>query len=419
MTAVLERLLMLQTALGESSSSLNKCKVLSLVKDDTEILELLKMVYNPDIKFHVTSTHILKYSSKQTLLIPKLDIIKLLESLSTRTVTGHAALELVSFFMKKLSEPLKKLVLNILDKDLKVGVNQKIINKALDNLIPEFSVALGTPFDESFIKPEDTWLISRKLDGVRCICIAKSKTDIRFYSRTGKEFFTLDKIKEFIVTYYSEPVVYDGEITVTVGGKEDFQKVMKGINRKNHTIDNVMYNIFDVLTLDEFWSKKSKRVLSERLSSATIPVLKQFPYSELDNLMVKSKDNNWEGLIVRKDTVYKGSRSKDILKVKEFFTEEYTVDSIEIGNMRVYNKAIGNYEETETLTAVHITHSDCDVRVGSGFSMVERRQFCDNPEDIIGKLISVRYFSETTSARGNISLRFPTFKGVYGIAREY
>jgi DNA ligase-1 len=51
--------------------------------------------------------------------------------------------------------------------------------------------------------------------------------------------------------------------------------------------------------------------------------------------------------------------------------------------------------------------------VGSGFTLEQRRQFIDNPDDIVGKIIEVQFFEESKDEKtGQPSLRFPVFKGI-------
>ena len=45
--------------------------------------------------------------------------------------------------------------------------------------------------------------------------------------------------------------------------------------------------------------------------------------------------------------------------------------------------------------------------------------FYKNPEKIVGKVINVQYFEETINKEGEISLRFPTFKYLFGEVREF
>ena len=65
----------------------------------------------------------------------------------------------------------------------------------------------------------------------------------------------------------------------------------------------------------------------------------------------------------------------------------------------------------------YIKHKDNLVRVGSGFSIEQRQDFYNNPDAILGKVITVQYFEETKNQEGGISLRFPTFKILHGQTR--
>ena len=72
--------------------------------------------------------------------------------------------------------------------------------------------------------------------------------DVKFFSRQGKEFFTLDRIKTAIKNHpvIEENVVFDGELCIVDDhGDEDFQSVIKEIRRKDHTIENPILKIFD------------------------------------------------------------------------------------------------------------------------------------------------------------------------------
>ena len=58
-------------------------------------------------------------------------------------------------------------------------------------------------------------------------------------------------------------------------------------------------------------------------------------------------------------------------------------------------------------------HKGNTVSVGSGFSIEDRNHYYNNPNDIVGKEITVQYFEESTDKTGKHSLRFPVCKTVY------
>ena len=120
--------------------------------------------------------------------------------------------------------------------------------------------------------------------------------------------------------------------------------------------------------------------------------------------------------MLRADEPYKGKRSKDLLKVKKFFDNEYVVTSITCGPFR-YVKNNRECEE-EMLSSITIQHKGYSVDVGSGFSIFDRQHFYKHPNAIMGKTITVQYFEETQNQDGGISLRFPTLKYIHGNTRE-
>jgi DNA ligase-1 len=129
----------------------------------------------------------------------------------------------------------------------------------------------------------------------------------------------------------------------------------------------------------------------------------------------EAADSFWEGVMLRADQPYKGKRSKDLLKVKKFFDDEYEVVDTEMGPFRyVLN---GKEHEENMLSCVMIKHKDHIVRVGSGFSIEQRQEFYQNPDRVLGQIITVQYFEETKNQDGGISLRFPTFKILHGKKR--
>ena len=82
----------------------------------------------------------------------------------------------------------------------------------------------------------------------------------------GKEFTTLNKVKEAIEKTGIINYVFDGEICLMdEHGNEDFQGVMKELRRKDHQIENPAFMIFDMLHKSEFDAGKGNTLLSERL----------------------------------------------------------------------------------------------------------------------------------------------------------
>lgn len=419
--------------INQSTSSNNKVQLIS--ESTPFVQKVLYYTYNPFYNYGVSSKNLMKRSDIVT--ENTYDIFSLLDDLRHRKITGHTAIGMCNGFAKTNPE-FCDMLHKVIDKDLKIRSGVKLINKGIKNLIPEFSVALADTYNDKTVKKisfDKQWFVSRKLDGVRCLTIIDEEGNIQFFSRAGKEFTTLDKIKEEILLLGLKSTVLDGEICRFSKDKstEDFQGIIKEIRRKDHVITDATYCLFDMISLEDFNKKVSSTTFSDRLlklkgvlasiETSYIELLEQHSVESLNdlNMFVNNykKDpakTNWEGLIARKDAKYQGKRSRDILKIKTFFDAEYTVKSVIFGPFRFVKD---NVEvEEEMLSAVVIEHKDNIVQVGSGLTIEQRQYFHKYPEEILGKVITVQYFEETRNQDGEYSLRFPVIKTIYDEERN-
>jgi DNA ligase 1 len=418
-----------------TSSSLDKVEIL---KQQPEFIKkILEYTYNPYKQFYVTSKTCIKNKNiiKKDYFGEDIDLFETLDQLTTRKVTGHDAIKLVNGFNFHVGEG----IYDIIDKDLKIRTGAKVINKAFPGLIPEFNVALAKEYEPGKCNWDDGWFASRKLDGVRCLARVDHEGNCTLFSRTGKEFTTLNKVKEAIEATGIINVTFDGEVClVDDKGDEDFQGIMKQLRRKDHQIKNPAYMLFDMLSNAEFDSCKGDTLLENRLStlSSWCPEMNyecddngQPMHLNIlrntDQIMINGDDhleawntvaeaNNWEGVMLRKNCGYEGKRTKNLVKVKKFHDAEYTVVDCDVAPMSVVRD--GKEAQETMLAQVYIEHKGHLVKVGSGFSQEQRIKYLT--EDIVGKTITVQYFEETHNDKGGISLRFPTVKHIYEGKRD-
>ena len=415
----------------KATSSLNEKKVIiGTIKNDEFIKRALKYAYDPYKKYYVTSANCKKRSDLYDLPVFA-DLFCILDDLNGRYVTGHDAIGLVNGFIKEQDERFEDLIFSIIDRNLELRASASVINKVIPGLIPTFDVALANKFDPKRADWNDVWLASRKLDGVRCLTIVDIQGNVKCYSRQGNEFETLDVVREAVKQMGLRGVVFDGEICLMdKNGDEDFPGIMKQIKRKNHTIDNPRYVMFDYLTLSEFDSKTSEMVLTSRLgrfakvvehieSSIYLSVLNQVVVTDDDHfakLSAEAEELGHEGLMVRKNVGYEGKRTQNLLKVKKFFDAEYQVVDLDFEDHRVIRE--GKEVVMPMLAQVWIEHKGYKVAVGSGWNQEQRIRYQKNPSELIGKTITVQYFEETKNQQGGISLRFPTVKHVFENGRN-
>ena len=427
----MEELKLFVEQMRATSSSLDKVEIL---KQQSEFIQkVLEYTYNPYKQYYVTSKTCKKNFNLRDPNYIHDNIFDLLDDLTSRTYTGHDAIAVVNSFIN-MNEEYEDLIYSVIDKDLKTRTGAKVINKAFPNLIPEFNVALAQTYEPKLASfgenVDETWYASRKLDGVRCLAVVDVMGKCTLYSRMGKEFTTLNKIKYAIEATGIINYVFDGEICLLdEDGNEDFQGVMKELRRKDHQIENPTFMIFDMIHKSEFDSGKSSDNLSSRLQTLRTWLGPRYDTKEtlryLDQAVITderhfdiwnqmAKDNNWEGFMLRKDTFYEGKRSKNLLKVKSFYDAEYEVLGWDVDTHEVVRD--GKSVSMTMLSQVWINHKGYIVKVGSGFSQDQRLQYMDG--SIVGKTITVQYFEETANDKGGISLRFPTVKHIYDNGRD-
>jgi len=410
-----------------TSSSTQKVQIIK--NANSHIHKVLEYTYNPFKQYYVTS----KTCKKNSHLVNERfsngykDVFHLLDDLTNRVVTGHDAIALVNGCANKFKD--NELIYKIIDKNLDIRAGDKVINKAVPNLIPTFSVALAQEY-KGKCDWDDRWYASRKLDGVRCLAVVDENRVCTLYSRMGKELTTLNRVKESIENTGIINHVFDGEICLLdENGNEDFQGVMKELRRKDHQIENPRFMIFDMMHKSEFDAGKGNTPLTERLRmlrawqggrftcGQTLQYVDQVQINDDDHFETwnkKSLEKGWEGFMLRKNVGYEGKRSKNLVKVKKFHDAEYEVIDYDTDTAEVVRN--GRSETIEMLSQVWIEHKGHKVKVGSGWTHDQRLQYMDG--SIVGKVITVQYFEETKNDKGGISLRFPTVKIVHGDKRE-
>ncbi len=419
------------TESNQTNSNTDKLNVLKKYANNESVCIALNYTYNTFKQYGVTSENCKKNSN--LIKYGYTDLAKLLDDLNDRFITGHLAISCVNGFVEA-NKDYEELIFNIIDRNLKTRSTTSMINKVIPGLIPTCDVALANSFDEKMAKKvnfsEDTWFVSRKLDGCRCICIIDENGEPKYFSRAGNEFLTLKNLDAEIISLGLKNMVIDGEICMMdENGNENFQGIIKEIKRKDHTIENPFFYMFDILTLEEFVNKEGTTPFSIRnVQLDNLFFEKEFKnigYLEqkilLDERMLmimvaNAKEHGWEGLMLRKDAPYQGKRSNDVLKVKQFYDAEYIVVDIE----NAINRVIVDGKEVEEMMMrnVVIEHKGNRVQVGSGFSHEQKRHYYEHPEEIIGKQITVQYFETTKNDKGTESLRFPTVKAIYENGRD-
>jgi DNA ligase 1 len=312
--------------------------------------------------------------------------------------------ELVDYFLRAI------------DKDLNIGINRKLINKAFEKeLIPDFGCMLAFKQDEKRFTNTFANLpwcyYNVKVDGIRAVVQVHSVDRIEFFSRDGKELqpFLIENIKTEIARNIEHFVglELDCEISST-----HFQKLMRIVNRKNVDMSSIYIrnstklSIFDVITLGHLTLEKRVEFmenLSRKIDSPKIKFLKYFKI-RLDYNLIASVARKYislgaEGIMIKNPwSLYQTKRSNDWLK----FKDKNTIDLKIIG----YYPGKPGTEFVDCLGGLMLKYKNIELDCGSGFTKEERKEFWENKEDLLDKICEISYMEETRTG----SLRHPVFE---------
>jgi len=362
--------------------------------------------------------------------------------LSSRQLTGHAAQDMIEGLMSLATlDQWNNWYRRILIKDLRCGVSEKTINKAVekinaDYIVPTFACQLAHDSANHEGKLAGQKLVEVKLDGVRVITVVYTDGRVLQFSRNGKELVNFSHIVEQISNVIKTKgtdkninFVLDGEVM-----SSSFQDLMKQVHRKTDVQSgDAVLNVFDVIPLEDFekgtWntpqSVRSEMVkmwvekYQELMPNVTC-VANELVDLNTDEGKIRFKeinqravDGGYEGIMIKDPSApYECKRTTSWLKLKPFIEVSLNVVDFEAGTGRNQGR----------LGAIICEGEDdgrrIRVNVGSGFSDANRDDFWVDRQAIIGHVAEVRADAITQNQDGTFSLRFPRFVRFRGFEKS-
>lgn len=389
-----------------------KINILRGYENQEELQKFLKYAYSNREIYGITSSAIKtqwRYGVDDTIPFELFEKIK--------TISGRN--DKIDYIKKTLNLKKKEVieyVLKALDKDLNIGINRKLINRAFEmELVPDFGCMLAFKQDEKrfnlAFKELDWCYYNVKVDGIRAIVQVHSADKIEFFSRDGKELqsFLVEDIKKEIVKNIDHLVglELDCEISST-----HFQKLMRIVNRKNVDMSSIYIrnttklNIFDVISLGHLplvHRVKYMENLATQFESNKIKFLKYFKvkldYNLIAAIARKYIELGAEGIIIKNpNSIYQTKRSNDWLK----FKDKNTIDLKLIG----YYPGEPGTNYAHCLGGFILKYKNTELHCGSGFKEEEREKYWLEKEDLLDKIVEISYMEETRTG----SLRHPVFE---------
>ena len=263
-------------------------------------------------------------------------------------------------------------------------------------------------------KAEYPAYIQPKLDGVRCLF-----TKDGAFSRAGNQFMNVKHIeKDLEVVFNKYPnLILDGEL-YNHGLKDDFEKIISLVKKKKPTdkqrdeaAQQVQYHIYDIASFPQanytwrmgFIAKLyNSSVVRNSPHLVIIDTKVALDLDEAMSLHAKNLKLGYEGSMYRSlDGYYKGTRSWDLMKFKDFHDDEAVIVGYEIGKGKRQG-TLGKF----------IMQDDEGVEFGcppgKGYDYKDLAGMLDNISDYIGQRATFTYFQRTQAG----SYRHPHYKSL-------
>jgi len=253
--------------------------------------------------------------------------------------------------------------------------------------------------------------IQPKLDGVRCLFTAKGA-----FSRASNRFMNVEHIEQALKPFFAKnpTAILDGEL-YNHGLKDDFEKIISLVKKKKPTDADkaeakelVQYHMYDVasMTIGTYtdrnlflWAESSLR---NKHCIQITPSQLALDYDEAMKIHANNLKLGYEGSMYRTPSgKYKGTRSWDLMKFKDFHDTEATIVGYEIGKGK-RKGTLGKF----------IMQDDEGIEFGcppgKGYDYKDLANMLNNIHDYIGQRATFTYFQRTQAG----SYRHPHYKAL-------
>ncbi len=254
--------------------------------------------------------------------------------------------------------------------------------------------------------------IQPKLDGVRCVITLDEKENIRCFSRTGKEFYNLDHIKDSLKPWFefNDDVILDGEL-YNHDLRDNFEKIISLVRKQKPTESDkleakklVQFHCYDYIDQMHDYSTRMNQLVTSDMYSYCVKYVETSRVRSKDAAQLRHQynlNNGYEGSILRLDGPYQCKRSYNLQKFKDFHDTEATIVGYEEGKGK-REGTIGKFLMQDD------DGNKFGCPPGKGYNYKDLANILKNIHDYIGKRATFTYFERTQYG----SYRHPLFKTI-------
>lgn len=417
----MEEVIKIFKQIQETSGTNDKKAIIAANKDNELFKKCLVFLLDGNVNTGISNKKLKKNVEMTKHIDITCDFELIMEYLESNNSGRDSDISIVQGFIANQHEEDKEFYEQMITKSFKLGADSKVVNSVIPGLIPTFEIQLGTSIEKCKLVDGTYISISHKMNGTRCVFLNN-----QMKSRQNKLYNGLDHIIADIKKLGLEDFFIDGEIIYKneegLSDSDAFQKGCSIAMSKDNDKSQLKLVVFDIFPKDEFLNlHTSKKTYKERRKDldkleesiidsgiTNLSVVERL-YEGTDHSQIwkwldyADEDMGWEGIMINLDTPYECKRTKNLIKVKRFFEKDLRCTKVNIATTGKYKGIMGS---------ITCNYFDNTVDVGSGFNDSQREHYAKHPEEIIGKIVSVKYKEETQNKDGGKSLQFPVYMGI-------
>jgi hypothetical protein len=375
-----------------------------------------------------------------------------LVAISDREYTGHDATKWLQTILSGLDADDAYIIERIIDKDPKIGMGTTFINKVFGDFIEETPYMGAISFDEKKAKAifngGNKGFSQIKMDGRYCNAIIRNG-DVELESRSGEPTIINDALFIKELSKF-EDCVLNGELTIKgvpryesngiiaslidISSKygertydENFKKIAafeKKHGLMEEWVNRITYTVWDSITIDEYFEKKSKtpyfvrlnnveklialsdakmvQLIESRLVSSYAEAMAHFQEvlaTEVDGVpqegtILKSIDGEW-----------KDGKPNTCVKMKLEMNVDLRVTGFNYGKKGTKNEHVISSFNAESEDGKIVTSPQ-------GLTEEMMKYVTENQDKLFGAIIETKCNGLSKDVNGNYSLLYPAFKYV-------
>lgn len=435
--SILEQIKLALDTIAATQGTNAKLAQANAVKDVPMLREVVHMALTPRVSYFMrklpdalTSITESKYTT---------DPLRLLDDLSTRTLSGNRALSETAHVFGHLlrdHEDALTLLTNILRRNLKTGIGKTGWNKVYGtDFFPKVPCMKAREQSaKNLANIAYPAYAQTKADGTRLIVTTDCTRSLVFQSRNGSVFHFIDGLKDQVVQMFDTflngrprgNIMMDGEIVfqnIRTGKLLDRKtsnglatRCIQGVNSYDTTLYKPIYIVWDFVfngAITTFYGERLEalddivRIHTSNTNDQSIRIIGTHTVNSFDEakaIYMKKLEEGEEGIILKNiDAPWSDNRSKHLVK----FKEEIEVD---LRAATIVKGEVGSKLE-HTLGAIVFTSDDgsISVSVGSGYTDKDRDYIINNQSEFLGLVGTIKCNALITDKnRTQYSLFLPT-----------